>query len=100
MDATSLIVGIDVSKNQLDVHVRGSGESFVVPRDAEGLAALIERLRPLGPRAIGPEATGGFETFAATGQTAWRRLRLANCAKPSQKRAIGRMPHKKLFCSL
>jgi hypothetical protein len=37
MDATTLIVGIDVSKNQLDVHVRGSGESFVVPRDAEGL---------------------------------------------------------------
>ena len=34
---------------------------------------------------------------SAAGQTAWRRLRLANCAKPSQKRAIGRMPHKKLF---
>ena len=67
MDATALIVGIDVSKNQLDVHVRGSGESFVVPRDAEGLAALIERLRPLGPRAIGLEATGGFETFVAAG---------------------------------
>jgi transposase len=67
MDATSLIVGIDVSKNQLDVHVRGRGESFVVPRDAEGLAALIERLRPLEPRAIGLEATGGFETFVAAG---------------------------------
>jgi len=67
MDATALIVGIDVSKNQLDVHVRGSGESFVVPRDADGLAALIERLRPLGPRAIGLEATGGFETFVAAG---------------------------------
>jgi transposase len=65
MDAT--VVGMDVSKSQLDVHVRGSGESFVVPRDAEGLAALIERLRPLEPSAIGLEATGGFETFVAAG---------------------------------
>jgi transposase len=67
MDAIASIVGIDVSKKQLDVHVRGSGESFVVSRDAEGLAALIERLRPLEPRAIGLEATGGFETFVAAG---------------------------------
>ena len=67
MDATSVIVGINVSKSQLDVHVRGSGECFVVARDAEGLAALIERLRPLTPRAIGLEATGGFETFVAAG---------------------------------
>jgi transposase len=65
MDAT--VVGIDVSKNQLDVHVRGRNERFVVSRDAEGLAALIERLRPIEPRAIGLEATGGFETFVAAG---------------------------------
>ncbi len=65
MDA--IVVGIDVSKNQLDVHVRGRGDSFAVPRDAEGLAALIERLRPLAPQAIGLEATGGFETFVAAG---------------------------------
>jgi len=65
MDA--IVVGIDVSKNQLDVHIRGKDECFVVARDAEGLAALIERLRPLEPRAIGLEATGGFETFVAAG---------------------------------
>ncbi len=65
MDAT--VVGIDVSKNQLDVHIRGQNESFVVPRDVEGLAALIERLRPLEPLTIGLEATGGFETFVAAG---------------------------------
>ena len=66
MDA--IVVGIDVSKNQLDVHVRGLGESFAVARDAEGLAALIERPRPMTPRAIGLEATGGFETFVAAGK--------------------------------
>jgi transposase len=65
MDATETTVGIDVSKNQLDVHIRGTGESFVVTRDAEGLAALIERLRPRAPRVIGMEATGGLESFVA-----------------------------------
>jgi transposase len=68
MDAiATTIVGIDVSKNQLDVHVIGQSESFAVARDAEGLAALIARLRPLEPAAIGLEATGGFETFVAAG---------------------------------
>ena len=41
MDA--IVIGIDVSKNQLDVHVRGSDGSFVVARDAEGLAAFNTR---------------------------------------------------------
>ena len=39
MDA--IVVGIDVSKERLDVAVRPSGEMFVVSRDAEGLDALI-----------------------------------------------------------
>lgn len=65
MDA--IVVGIDVSKNQLDVHIRGRGESFAVARDAEGLSILIEKLRPLSPAAIGLGATGGFETFVAAG---------------------------------
>lgn len=61
MDAIAPIVGIDVSKDRLDVHVRGSGERFDVPRDTEGIAALVERLRSLQPSLIGLEATGGFE---------------------------------------
>ena len=69
MDAT--VVGIDVSKNQLDVHVRGRHESFVVARDAEGLAVLIERLRPLEPRAIGLEAP---EASRASSPPDWRAL--------------------------
>lgn len=64
MDA--IVVGIDISKNQLDIHVRGHG-GFVVPRDAEGLTALIDRVRPLAPHLVGMEATGGFETFVAAG---------------------------------
>src|SRR5712671_6165245 len=35
MDA--IYVGIDVSKDRLDVHVRPSGAAFAVPRDGKGL---------------------------------------------------------------
>jgi transposase len=58
-------VGIDVSKDRLDVHVRPCGDAFVVARDGTGLEVLIERLRRLAPQLIAIEATGGFETIAA-----------------------------------
>jgi hypothetical protein len=71
MEAIALTVGIDVSKDRLDVYVRGreegsgeerSGEErFDVPRDTEGISALAARLRALAPAAIGLEATGGLE---------------------------------------
>ena len=63
MDAT--FVGIDVSKDRLDVHVRPSGEAFAVPRNGKGLSELVERLRSIAPALIAVEATGGFETIVA-----------------------------------
>ena len=63
MDA--IFVGIDVSKDRLDVHVRPSREAFAVARDGKGLEELIDRLRALEPQLIAIEATGGFETIAA-----------------------------------
>jgi transposase len=66
MDAT-VVVGIDVSKERLDVHVRPSAEAFFVKRDGEGIAALAVRLAALAPAAIAVEATGGFETVVAAG---------------------------------
>ncbi len=63
MDA--IYVGIDVSKDRLDVHVRPSGEAIAVARDGKGLEELVERLRALSPRLIAVEATGGFETIVA-----------------------------------
>lgn len=63
MDA--IVIGIDVSKDRLDVAVRPSGESFVVSRDAEGLDALLARLAALAPAAVAVEATGGYETVVA-----------------------------------
>jgi len=58
----SVFVGIDVSKDRLDVHVRPREETFAVARDGAGLSALVERLRGLEPARIAVEATGGFET--------------------------------------
>ena len=63
MEAT--VVGIDVSKDRLDVHIRPSEESFAVIRNAEGLEELVGRLRPLDLHAVAVEATGGFETVVA-----------------------------------
>jgi transposase len=63
MDRTSqIVVGIDVSKDKLDVAVRPGGEAFAVGRDAAGLAALTGRLAKLAPVRIAVEATGGYET--------------------------------------
>jgi transposase len=59
------VVGIDVSKDRLDIAVRPSGECLRVPRAAAGLTALAARLAPLGAAAVAVEATGGFETVVA-----------------------------------
>ncbi len=65
-----MVVGIDVAKDQLDVCVRPSGESFVVARSGAGIEELIGRLHKLTPRVIAIEATGGFETIVAAGLAA------------------------------
>lgn len=61
----NIIIGIDVSKDRLDVAVRPSGEVFFVERNTRGLEALVARLHELSPHIIALEATGGFETVAA-----------------------------------
>lgn len=58
-------VGIDVSKAQLDVAVRPSGETWAVPQDEASLTRLVARLRTLGPTLIVLEATGGLEVAVA-----------------------------------
>src|SRR3981189_3350372 len=65
VDMDRIIVGIDVSKDRLDVAVRPSGEAFAVSRDAAGVEQLVARLRKLSPHLVALEATGGFETVVA-----------------------------------
>jgi transposase len=62
---SSITVGIDVSKDRLDVAVRPSRELFTVERNAGGIASLAARLLELSPRIVALEATGGFETVVA-----------------------------------
>jgi transposase len=62
-----VIVGIDVSKDRLDVHVRPALEAFAVARNGAGLDELTARLTALAPAVIAVEATGGFETIVAAG---------------------------------
>ena len=54
-------IGIDVSKEWLDIVVTPSGETFRVENTAEKAGALIEKLKALEPERIILEATGGYE---------------------------------------
>ena len=51
-------IGIDVSKDRLDVAIHPPGKVFVTSRDAAGLDELLTRLRPLVPELVALEATG------------------------------------------
>jgi transposase len=62
-----IFVGIDVSRDRLDVHVLPAGEAFYVSRNGEGIADLADRLKALAPSHVAVEATGGFETVVAAG---------------------------------
>jgi len=63
---TASFVGIDVSKQQLEVAVRPSGETWSVAHDEAGLSALVAQLRALAPALIVLEATGGWEVALAS----------------------------------
>ena len=58
-------IGVDVSKDRLDVAVWPGGDAWQTSNDAEGITRLIETLAPLVPRLVVMEATGGYERQAA-----------------------------------
>jgi transposase len=60
-----IFVGIDVSKRQLDVHARPSGEEWSVANDAKGHAELVRKLTSLSPTLVVLEATGGYQAAVA-----------------------------------
>ena len=60
----SVVVGIDVSKDRLDVALLPSGEHFAVSNDQAGIEELIARLGASRPTIVGLEATGGYEMLA------------------------------------
>ena len=65
-----IVVGIDVSKDRLDVAVAPSGLVFQVANTQAGIDDLVSRLEPVGVEVVALEATGGFETAAVAGLSA------------------------------
>ncbi len=61
MEVTLIFVGIDVSKAQLDIAIRPTGEKISLTNDKAGIKALVKRLAKLQPTLIVLEATGGLE---------------------------------------
>jgi transposase len=59
--ATSSYVGIDVSKDRLDVAVLGEGRVWQVDNTPRGIAQLVEQMQALPPELIVVEATGGYQ---------------------------------------
>jgi len=60
-ESEAVFVGIDVSKDHLDVAVHGAPEVRRVANDEAGIQALASELEELRPTLVVLEATGGFE---------------------------------------
>src|SRR5512139_3152887 len=58
-------VGIDVSKEWLDIAVLPSGETWRTKNEGTAIQELIERLKQINPDHIVLEATGGYEQLLA-----------------------------------
>lgn len=59
--AEPVYVGIDVSKEGLDVAVRPAGSGWRATNDEGGIRELVARVRALAPTLLVLEATGGYE---------------------------------------
>lgn len=62
--SSSVYIGIDVSKEHLDIANGASGQIWQVANDPSGWANLIQQLQPLQPGLIVLESTGGYEAQA------------------------------------
>ena len=63
---TDVFVGIDVSKDQLDVAARPGSERWQVANTDLGIATLVKRLEKLQPTLVVLEATGRLESAAVS----------------------------------
>lgn len=83
-----VVIGIDVSKAQLDTAFGVEGEVAGFGNDEQGISRLLDRLNTVRPSLVVMEASGGYETAAATAIAAagWR-LAVVN---PRQVREFAR----------
>jgi transposase len=88
LDSESPYVGIDVSKDQLDIAMRPDGDTWSMPNDASGITEVVQRLAQLHPKLVLLEATGGLQMpLAAALATAGLPLAMVN---PRQVRDFAR----------
>jgi transposase len=59
--SSEMYVGVDVSKDRLDVAVLGEGGVWQVDNTREGIAKLVQQMQALQPELIVVEATGGYQ---------------------------------------
>jgi len=60
-------VGVDVSKDRLDVAVLGQKQEWQVDNTITGIAKLVEQMQELQPELIVVEATGGYQRAVVDG---------------------------------
>lgn len=66
-DNTDLVyIGIDVSKEHLDVYVTTKDNCLRFSQSEQGLSQLVEYIKPLKPVIVALESTGGLENKAAS----------------------------------
>ena len=65
-DVREIFVGIDISKQHLDVSIRSTGDEFKVKNNEEGITEIVEQMNRISPYLIVMEATGGYETAVAS----------------------------------
>jgi len=61
MNQSPIHVGIDTSKDQLDIGILPSHDFFSVPNDPQGIESAIEQLLKVNPNRVLIEATGRLE---------------------------------------
>jgi transposase len=61
MNARDVFIGVDVSKDTLDVAVRPTGEEMSFANTEDGVAVMRDFIQSFSPRLIVLEATGGWE---------------------------------------
>jgi hypothetical protein len=65
MKEEKIFIGIDVSKRQLDVFVRPTGEYWNIDNNEKGIAEIVGRLKSIKPTIVVIESTGGLEALVA-----------------------------------
>lgn len=59
-----VFIGIDVSKEKLDVAVRPTGEFMSFSNNEDGISCVVDFVKSFSPNLVVLEATGGLETAA------------------------------------